>query len=113
MLPSLYHALFSSAWVTLPLFKMEVAASSEMLVPIYQHTWFHIPGDHIGTCWLKAGIVERIGAVIARQRHDKHISASMNQHTTIEELMIIFWEITPCGFPEYDHHSHRHGNLKS
>jgi hypothetical protein len=46
MLPSLYHALFSSAWVTLPLFKTEVAASSEMLVPIYQNTWFHIPEDH-------------------------------------------------------------------
>jgi hypothetical protein len=30
-------------------------------------------------------------------------------------MIIIFWEMTPCGhFPEDDnHHSHRRGNLKS
>jgi hypothetical protein len=38
---------------------MEVAASSEMLVPIYKNTWFYIPEEYsIVACWLKAGIVE-------------------------------------------------------
>jgi hypothetical protein len=32
----------------------------------------------------KAGIVERRGAVIARQRHCKHVFAETNTHRTIE-----------------------------
>jgi hypothetical protein len=39
------------------------------------------------TQWLKAGILERIDAAIARQRCSKYVSAATNQHTIAEELL--------------------------
>jgi hypothetical protein len=43
---------------------------------------------NIVTWWQKARIVEWIPAAIARQWHDKHVSAAMNKHATIKELLV-------------------------
>lgn len=34
-----------------------------------------------------AGILERVEAVIANQRHGKHVSITTNQHARIEEML--------------------------
>jgi hypothetical protein len=42
---------------------------------------------------MKAGILEQEEAAIARQRQGKHVSAAMNQHTTIEELLKVVFSV--------------------
>jgi hypothetical protein len=37
--------------------------------------------------------VEREEATIARQQHDKHVSAAVNQHAAIEELQAVMFSV--------------------
>jgi hypothetical protein len=42
---------------------------------------------HTVTSWLKAGIVEQVESVIARQQHGKHISTATETDATTEDVV--------------------------
>jgi hypothetical protein len=49
------------------------------------------------TSQFKAGIVEEIKAVIARQHCSKHISMAINKHTTVEDVVFAMWPLLGNG----------------